>query len=137
MGKILFVLTALLLLSGVAYGESRQFLYASDGDTLVFYEGICRLAYIDAPEKKYNKDASLYTDSCVAAALEDITKSGKSASYDVEVLGTDSKQRDICVIEHKNHTIKHAMGKGILATKSQQEGLWKTYPGAMECMHGI
>ena len=83
-----------------------------DGDTIEFYDRTCRLYGIDAPETYYS--SKLYNDAEMCQIDEDLIRTAGeeskefvksfigNQSLEVEILGKDTYNRDICIIKLSN-----------------------------------
>ena len=124
MKKLLFTV---ILLGGLLQAEEQKLRYVIDGDTVVFANTTCRLAYIDTPESKFNRKlqrdishSNISADEVIKAGrisknyLKSILRKGSTYTFDV--ITKDKYQRSICVIyDHGGMSISHRVVKNGMA----------------------
>lgn len=110
------VLASAILASAVmvhASADEAKLRYIIDGDTAVFSNTTCRLAYIDTPESKPNKKAQRDIRKSNHVTLDDVVYAGRQSKkylesimqkgqyYKFDIITTDRYDRSVCVI-YKN-----------------------------------
>lgn len=111
MSTLLKISTITLLSITFLYGDVGKLTKVVDGDTVHFGDTVCRLAYVDTPESKYNDKAERDISGCVGITVETEVKAGKLSSkytasllnigqtYKFNIIGEDRYDRKVCIVE--------------------------------------